>query len=152
MIFATIDDFEEIMPIIRQYKKWFADIRNDYVKRMVLSGNCIYEDGVLIIFRKYKRKTRMGNCMCLKGDYKIHQIANKDQGNGNATKVLKKFFNFANGTIWLNTLEENEKAIDFYNKMGFKKVGNISWKKGKEKGYVFKKENKGLIDDFFKGT
>jgi len=147
---ATIDDHKEIMTIFRHYKEVFPHIRNDFIKRTIESGNCIFNHGTVITFNKYKRGQNVGNCKTNKGDWILHQIATKEQGKGNATKVFNEFLDFIDGDLFLNVRADNKWAIKFYLKMGMKQVGDITWSKGTLKGKVFRKmknnKDKELID------
>lgn len=128
MNIATLDDFTVIKSIFAPHQKtYFPHIRSDYIERKIKSGNVIYENGVVIIFGVYKRKQKIGNLQAEKGDAHIGQIVVEQQGNGNASKVLNKFFNEMNTKVWLTVRAENKRARTFYEKNNMKEVGEISW-------------------------
>ena len=41
MIHARENDFDAVKDIFKQHKEWFPHIRQDYLKRMIASGNLI---------------------------------------------------------------------------------------------------------------
>lgn len=141
MKFAQPEQINEIMSIFRKYKLIFQHIRSDIVLGMINKGRVIFDSGVVITFIKYKRKTRLGTYTAQRGDCHLHQIVTEIQGNGTAQYVLNKFFKFVDSNIILAVKDDNIRAIKFYTKNGFKKVGNISWsKKNPIKGEIYKRE------------
>jgi predicted acetyltransferase len=138
MNIATLDDFDVIKSTFAPHQKtYFPHIRTDYIERKIKSGNVIFEDGVVIIFGVYKRKQKIGNQQAEKGDAHIGQIVVQQQGNGNATKVLKKFFTEMNTKVWLTVRSENTRARSFYEKNGMKNVGDTSWSNGTIPGTIY---------------
>ena len=138
---ATIEEIKEVYGIFAQYEDVFPHIRFDYVQRKIETGRCVYEDDVVITFTVYKRKQRIGdNNHALKGEVMIHQIVNANPSNGKSSDVLQRFFEYTveGKTVWLTVRSDNERAIKFYGKVGFKDVGNICWMKGKLPGKVFR--------------
>jgi RimJ/RimL family protein N-acetyltransferase len=138
MNIATLDDFDVIKSTFTPHQKtYFPHIRTDYIERKIKSGNVIYENGVVIIFGVYKRKQKIGNQQAEKGDAHIGQIVVQQQGNGNATKILKKFFDEMNTKVWLTVRSENTRARAFYEKNGMKNVGDTSWSNGTIPGTIY---------------
>ena len=88
MRLAVHNDFDEIKEIFYHHKKWFPHIRTDYMKRMISKKNIVFQDGVLITFHHTKRKQKVGDVQVNKGETVLHQIANKESGNGKAKKIL----------------------------------------------------------------
>ena len=74
MIHAKDTDFDEIKSIFKQHKEWFPHLRQDYIKRMIASGNLILDSDVIITYNYYKRKQRIGNVQAQQGDCILHQI------------------------------------------------------------------------------
>ena len=137
---ADPSDYQIIRTIFKTHKKtYFPHIRDNYLKDQIDLGNIIFQDGVVIIYNVYKRRQQLGDSkfMAMKGDTQIKQIVNKNQGNGNAHKIFKKFLNKQTGNIWLTVRKENFRAINFYSSMGMTQVGNINWSNGKIPGAVF---------------
>lgn len=137
---ATVDQVDEIYRHFYNNKTWFPHIRKDYIKRQVERGCCVYHDGIIITYNKYKRKQRLGSEHANKGDIILHQILNSKEGSGNAGIVLDQFFKMVEAPVWLTVRAENIRAIQFYEKHKMKSMGAISWLKGQMKGIVFLKE------------
>jgi|TARA_Y100000592_G_scaffold69932_1_gene108794 GNAT superfamily N-acetyltransferase len=143
---ATIEQSKEIYDFFLKNRDIFPHIRKDYLERNLTKGNVIYEDGVIVVYGHYQRKQRLGEVQAQKGDYIIHQILNTEKGNGKAGDVFERFFEYIDGNLWLCVRDENERAIRFYEKVGFEKEGKIYWKSGELPGTVFCKRK----FDFFR--
>lgn len=140
MKFARIEDLPEVWKIFMQYKSIFPHLRHDYISRKISNLETIFEQGIVITFTKYKKKTRLGDVSALKGDYIIHQIAAKNSPSVASMKILLDFLNWIDSPkCWLTVRKSNDRAIKFYQKMGFKEVGYIDWneKGNKLPGVVF---------------
>lgn len=137
---AKSQQINEIYEHFKKNKTWFPHIRKDYLARMIKFGNVIFQDGVIIIYKKYKRKNKIGNCPypAEKGDIILHQILNTNPGSGESKKLLKSFFKMANSPVWLTVRENNNRAINFYIKNGMVRIGTTSWSNGKMPGVVFR--------------
>ena len=128
MIHARENDFDAVKDIFKQHKQWFPHLRQDYIKRMIASGNLILDNGVIITYNYYKRKQRIGNVTAQQGDCVLHQIASKNKGT--ASNVLQNFFKWTNRRVFLSVRSENLMAKKFYEKNGMSLVGQISWSLG----------------------
>ena len=138
---ATIDNFDEVWKVFQDNKEWFPHVWNTKVKKRLVNNELIFQDGVIITHSKSKRNGKIGrdtDVSITKGDYIIHQIINSKQGNGNAERVIKEYFDHVNQNVYLTVRSENITANKFYEKIGMSMVGNISWSKGKMKGNVWK--------------
>jgi RimJ/RimL family protein N-acetyltransferase len=78
--------------------------------------------------------------VCDKGTYHLHLIASEIPGNGNAQHVLNEFLAYVKACVTLSVRKDNERAIKFYEKNGFKYIGSIDWKQGEVKGVVYRKD------------
>ena len=97
MNYLTEKDFDKAWKIFKDNKKWFPHVRESHVKIRLSRNQVILQDGVLITEQKYKRTGKIGhntNVITKKGDRIIHQIINSEPKNGNAEKVIKKYFYF----------------------------------------------------------
>ena len=136
------EQFREIYDIFKKYKEIFPHIRQDYLKRMIAADNVIYKDGVVIIFQKYKKATRLGDVTVKAGTYILHQIVNANQGNGKTKAVWEEFLNKVvedpdSQGIVLTVRSNNLRACKLYENLGFNRAGNIDWKSGEIKGSVY---------------
>ena len=130
-------DFESVKEIFYQHKKWFPHIRTDYMKRQIAQGNLIYDNDVVITYKFYKRKQKIGEIIAQQGDCILHQIAAKHK-NGSASTALQKFFEFVKPRrVFLSVRSDNELAKKFYVKNNMKLVGKTTWAKGTLPGEVY---------------
>jgi RimJ/RimL family protein N-acetyltransferase len=129
MIHAKEADTIEVKSIFKQHKEWFPHIRQDYIKRMIDSGNLILDNDVIITYNYYKKKQRIGTVTAQQGDCVLHQIAAKNR-NGSASQVLQRFFKWTNRRVFLSVRRDNLIAKKFYEKNGMKLVGFTSWSLG----------------------
>ena len=103
----------------------------------------IYKNGVVVTYTKYKKRpNKYAKYGIESGDVKIHQFLNKNQGNGKAKIIFKKFIKkHKKSNFVLEVMKNNKRAIKFYNKNGFRKVGNTKF--GKLSGIIMiKKKSK----------
>jgi|TARA_R110002051_G_scaffold2021_1_gene10668 hypothetical protein len=136
---AIENDFDEVKEIFYKHRKWFPHVRTDYMKRMINKKNLILQDGVLIIFHHTKRKQKIGDVQVEKDETVLHQIANKEIGNGKAKKVLLEFFEWCPRNVYLSVRSDNLSACKFYDRMDMKLVGIHNWVNGTLKGKVYAK-------------
>ena len=129
MIHARENDFDAVKDIFKQHKQWFPHLRQDYIKRMIASGNLILENDVIITYNYYKRKQKIGDVTAQRGDCVLHQIAAKHR-NGSASQALQNFFKWTNRRVFLSVRSENLWAKHFYEKNNMDLVGQISWSLG----------------------
>ena len=139
MNLATVDHLDEIYKIFRMYPKIFPHIRKDHLLEQIKEQCVIYQDSVVITFGKYKKGLTLGNVRINKGSWVLHQIVNSKQGNGRAQGVLAEFFESIDDDLYLTVRSDNITARQFYDKNGFKVVGEITWKSGEIAGIVYKK-------------
>jgi len=138
MIHAKEADTIEVKSIFKQHKEWFPHIRQDYIKRMIASGNLILDNDVIITYNYYKRnyklvKSSMGEMsqkiIMQPNDCILHQIAAKNR-NGSASQVLQNFFKWTNRRVFLSVRSDNIIAKKFYEKNGMDLIGFTSWSLG----------------------
>jgi RimJ/RimL family protein N-acetyltransferase len=129
MIHAKDTDFDAVKDIFKQHKQWFPHVRQDYIKRMIASGNLILENDVIITYNYYKRKQRIGTVTAQQGDCVLHQIAAKNR-NGSASQALQNFFKWTNRRVFLSVRSDNIIAKKFYEKNGMDLIGFTSWSLG----------------------
>lgn len=134
---ATLKDFDRIWSIFKKYKNVFPHIRTDYLKRQIKSRNVIFENNVVLITSKYKRKVNLGNRTFDKDTIIIHQIVNDDIGNGCSSVLIKKFLNEVRNKIILTVRKSNKIARRFYEKNNFKEVGKIFWSNNQIEGVIY---------------
>ena len=129
MIHAKENDYDVVKEIFSEHKQWFPHVRQDYIKRMIASGNLILDNDVIITYNYYKRKQRIGTITAQQADCILHQIAAKNR-NGSASQALQDFFKWTNRRVFLSVRNDNLIAKKFYEKNGMDLVGFTSWSKG----------------------
>ena len=137
---ARMKDFDKIWSEFKKNRDIFPHIRSDYVKRQIKKNNVIFQDGVVLIYNKYKRSGRLGTTEYKKDDVIIHQILNCEMGNGNATKVMQLFIIFKLGlqrNCRLTVRSSNSRARSFYERQEMKIMGDISWKDNTIEGKIY---------------
>jgi len=142
MKLATSTDLKEIMKGFAKYKSIFPHIRGDRIAIEINAGNVIYEDGVVVVFKVYKRQTQLGSVMIQPGEAKIAQIFNMNEDNGQAKLVMNKWISKVATTVYLTVRGDNERAIRFYELNGFSRVGRIAWKGGSVAGLIMKNKTR----------
>ena len=123
----------KIVSIFKQYpnifpRGYFRFLESNLEER-IKNKEIIFKNGVVLTWKIYKKNPgRYKNLNIQKGDVKIHQFVNKNEGNGKAKKIFLAFLNKHNKTnIVLDVRSNNKRAIRFYKKNGFKKVGNTKF-------------------------
>lgn len=149
MNFATKEQAKEIYEIFRKRADIFPHIRYDYLQRAINGGRCVYQDGVVIIFSIYKKRTRVGTCGIPKNNCMLHQIVNGDEGNGKAKDVLLQFLAYISSlnlpAVWLSVRADNNRATKFYERNGFVEVGTVKWMNGTLAGIIYRYSNEQSI-------
>ena len=144
MKFAVEDNFHEISELFKKNRKLFPHLHlKSHVLSSIQQNNCIFTDGVVIIFKIHKRTVRIGNkTKSRKGDCHLNQIVATAR-DGSASKVMNQFFNYigllphCSGRIYLNVRSDNDRAKKFYERNGMKLIDRTSWSDGKIKGDVY---------------
>ena len=84
----------------------------------------IYNDGVLLTWKKYKKTHDHASA----NDYSLEKMISSNPGNGKAGAVMKQFLDIVkNSRCFLKVAKHNLRAICFYEKNGFKKIKDISF-------------------------
>ena len=141
MNYATPKDFEEVWAVFEQNKEWFPHVRNSHIKNRLKWGQVIWDDGVVITQQVYQQSRLIGKDTDVRvgaGSYLIHQIINSEKRNGNASSVIKRYFDHVGTDVYLTVRQSNIPANSFYKKVNMECVGTIKWSKGKMLGNVWK--------------
>lgn len=144
---AQETDFDDAWSIFQGAKEWFPHVRKSHCKERISRGQLILEDGVLITYHQNKNNRKIGvdtNVRIESGCHIIHQLVNSNKGNGNAEKVVRKFFDYVDTNVYLTVRADNQRAIRLYEKLGMEDLGYINWSKGSLKGKVYGFKNKTL--------
>lgn len=138
-----LSKIKKIVKIFKQYPEIFprgyfrfleGNLREKFQNKEI-----IFKNGVVLTWKKYKvNPGKYSKYNFKKGDIKINQLVNKKQGNGKAKNLFLKFLKkHENVNLILDVLKNNKRAIKFYNKNGFRKVGTTKF--GELPGIVMKR-------------
>ena len=141
---ARPEQTKEIYNMYMNYKDMFPHLRQDYIKRKIEGQECVLFGTCASVISRYKKKTRLGDCHALRGDWISHQSVNLEQGNGDMKKFITtvlKMLDKTGGDFWTCIRTENVRSIGFRQKMGFEIVGEIVWANGTLPGVVMVRRN-----------
>lgn len=139
---ATIRDLKEIYGHFQKRRDVFPHVRQDGLKRRIEARQCVYQDGVVITYQQYRKRTRVGDVDVPAGAIMVHQILNSRQFNGAGRKVFRQFIGEivqpSGGDLYLSVRKQNEVACRFYERLGMNVAGIVAWKNGTVRGLVYK--------------
>jgi hypothetical protein len=146
MRYANPDELKPIYTLFAYRRDVFPHIRQDALKRRIEAKQCIFEDGVVITFQQYRKRTRVGDLDIPSGAIMLHQIINGNQFSGAGGRVFDRFFKEtvvpSGGDLYLTVRAENAVACRFYDCHGMKIVGKVAWTGGTIPGFVYRKSLK----------
>jgi hypothetical protein len=139
---ANLADLKEIHALFQNRKDVFPHVRQDKLRRMIEAGQVVWQDGVVITYQQYKKRTRVGEVQIPAGSIMLHQILNSRQFSGKGGEVFEQFVKEivrpAGGDLYLSVRKENAVACSFYERHGMKVVGKVSWSGGRIPGLVYR--------------
>ena len=155
MRFAREEDSQEIYELYQKNRKFFPNITIGHISNRIKKRDCIYTEGVVIIFRIHQKTVQIGdNTQSKMSDCVLNQIVTSLL-NGSASRVLNRFFDYigslphASGVYHLSVRSDNDRAKKFFERNEMELVDKTSWDKGKIEGDVYRKIVKGDADMFF---
>ena len=134
---------KKIINMFKQYPNIFPRGYFRFLKKnledKIKNKNIIFKNGVILTWKQYKKLPNKFKTIGIEvGDIKVNQLVNKNQGNGMAKKIFVDFLKkYKNKNIILDVKKDNLRAIRFYKKNGFKKVGTTNF--GEYPGIIMKK-------------
>ena len=142
------DEVDDMMEIINSYPKILPHLYKQKFKLIdrIKQGRVLYDGNCIIIFRKYKRSTKISlnsNVVVNRGDFTLNQIISNRIFRGGSERMLNQFIEFCkdNGgeNIFLSVRRDNLVAIKFYKRNGFKFIDKTYWKEQGKKlhGEIF---------------
>jgi hypothetical protein len=138
---ATLANLKEIYGHFQKRKDVFPHVRQDKLGRMIEASQIIWQDGMVITYQQYKKKTRVGDVQVPRGAIMIHQILNSQQLSGAGRRVFRQFVdeivNPSGGDLYLAVRQENAVACRFYERHGMKVAGTVAGKNGAIPGLVY---------------
>ena len=155
MRFAREEDSQEIYELHQKNRKIFPNITMGHITNRIKKRECMYTEGVVIIFRIHQKTVQIGdNTKSKMSDCVLNQIVTSFL-NGSASRVLNRFFDYigslphASGVIHLSVRSDNDRAKKFFERNEMELVDKTSWDKKKIEGDVYRKILKGDADMFF---
>ena len=118
MKFPVKDDFLEITQLFQKNIKLFSHIRMSYINSRIERNECIFSDGVVIIYQIHQIPGKIGNMIkSQKSDCHINQILTTVH-DGRASRILNQFFNYISlltytSVVYFNLNSEIERAKNF---------------------------------------
>jgi hypothetical protein len=147
LIPARPEQTKEIYSMFMQHKDMFPHLRQDYIKRKIETQECVLYGTSTAVVSRYKKKTRLGDCHALRGDWIIHQVTNTEQGNGDILKCVHAILHMQDsvgGDAWACIRSANPRSRGFFAKVGFKEIGEIMWANGALPGVVVYRKGRRL--------
>ena len=143
MRLAKPSELKTIYSLFASRRDVFPHVRQDNLKRRIEANECIFEEGVVITFQQYRKRTRVGNTNIPSGAIMLHQIINGNQFSGAGGRVFDQFFDevvvLSGGDLYLSVRAANTVACQFYERHGMKRVGTVAWSGATIRGHVFRK-------------
>jgi hypothetical protein len=137
-------DLKTIYSLFSTRRDIFPHVRQDALRRRIEAKQCIYEDGVVITFQKYRKRTRVGNLSIPSGAIMLHQIMSGNQFSGAGSRIFNRFFDEivvpCGGNLYLTVRTENTVACRFYERHGMGIVGKVAWSGGTLPGLIYCKK------------
>jgi hypothetical protein len=138
---ASLRDLKVIYRYFHSHRDVFPHVRQDGLKRRIEAHQCIYQDGVVITFQRYRKRTRVGDVQVPAGAIMLHQILNSQQFSGKGGEVFEGFVREivkpSGGDLYLSVRRENVVARRFYVRHGMKVAGTVVWKNETIPGLVY---------------
>ncbi len=139
---ASLRDLKTIYRHFRRRGNVFLHVRQDTLRCRIEAHQCIYQDGVVITYQQYTKRTRVGDAQVPAGAIMLHQILNTNQFNGSGRRVLRRFVDKivkpSGGELYLSVRKQNEVACQFYERNGMKVEGTVAWKNRTVPGLVYR--------------
>jgi len=140
---ARLSDLKEIYGHFQKHKDIFPHVRQDKLRRMIEAGQVVWQDGVIITYQQYRKRTRVGDIDIPAASIMLHQILNSRQFSGRGGEVFEQFVQEvvkpSGGDLYLSVRKQNAVACSFYERHGMAVVGWVSWSGGTLAGLVYRR-------------
>jgi hypothetical protein len=139
---ARLRDLKAIYRHFHSHRDVFPHVRQDALKRRIEAHHCIWQDGVVITYQQYRKRTAVGTVQVPAGAIMLHQILNSGQFNGAGRKVFRQFVaeivKPSGGDLYLSVRRDNAVARRFYERHGMTVAGTVAWSGGTIPGLIYK--------------
>jgi FR47-like protein len=140
---ARLSDLKEIYGHFQRRKDVFPHVRQDKLQRMIEKRQVVWQDGVIVTYQQYKKRTRVGDIDIPAGSIMLHQILNTQQFSGAGGRVFERFAEEivkpSGCDLYLSVRKQNAVACSFYERHGMAVVGRVSWSCGTLPGLVYRR-------------
>ena len=132
---ATLRDYDDVISAFRLYRNVFPHLTPTDIKKSIQNKELIWKYGVAIQFKHYKQKRKKGTFTTKVGDINLMKMCKVNGGMSDLAfnewlDLLKR------GRIVLSVRQSNQPALKFYERHNFNIQSEISWGKGKIKGWI----------------
>jgi len=139
---ASLRDLKAIYRHFQAHRDVFPHVRLDALRRRIEAHQCIWQDGVVITYQRYRKRTRVGDVQIPGGAIMLHQILNTQQFSGAGRRVFLKFVDEvvkpSDGELYLTVRKQNKVACSFYERNNMMVVGTVAWKNSTIPGLVYR--------------
>lgn len=138
---ASLKDLDVVYRHFQNNRNVFPHLRKDKLERNIRAGECIYQDGVVLTYRRNKVSAPVIAASAYKapaGAVVIHQFLNSQRFNGAGGRVFREFAEeMMPCDILLSVRADNKVACDFYKRHGMVVIGRGTWASGSILGLIY---------------
>ena len=132
---ATLRDYDDVISAFRLYRNIFPHLSPTDIKKSIQNKELIWKYGVAIQFKYYKQKRKKGTFTTKVGDINLMKMCKANGGMPDT--VFNEWLDLLKrGRIVLSVRQDNQPALKFYERHNFNIQSEISWGKGKIKGWI----------------
>ena len=132
---ATLRDYDDVISAFRLYRNVFPHLTPTDIKKSIQNKELIWKYGVAIQFKNYKQKRKKGTFTTKVGDINLMKMCKVNGGMPDT--VFNEWLDLLKrGRIVLSVRQNNQPALKFYERHNFNIQSEISWGKGKIKGWI----------------
>lgn len=140
---ATIADLNAIYGAFQNNREWFPHVRKDKIERVILAGDCVYQEGVVLTYHRNKVAAPVIASSTFRAPAQaviLHWLLNSAQYNGAAGRVFDEFAAtiVKPGRMFLSVRADNKVACEFYERHGMKIAAHDgTWSGGTIRGLIY---------------
>lgn len=133
---ARISDLGELVQLIQVNRERLTPCPSEKtLRKKILSGEAVYQAGVLILFRRHPKRYSLAGLTFPAGSLEIQHVVSRYKGRGYGTEVLRSFLASHGGSVFLNVFSDNP-SVHLYERLGFKCLGEKEWACGVVRYYL----------------
>lgn len=124
---ANLGDLPWVRDLLGQYQQEILSVPVADIKKAILDGRCLVDDGVCLIYKRLFERSYYGVGLAF-GAYQIAYFANANKGNGKAGVAFDEFVKMIQHQAFLLVKSDNPRAIKFYERHGMTFRKRIAFK------------------------